>query len=177
MSSPLYTPNTPEEYKNQRSSTPPPRPQTPQELARNLARLRGEKRTAIQALRHHCETRLVQLAKEDQERNAVFGEIAFCRETQDYCAINDRRLGDPRFESVAALRALLRDFAALDFKYRLIIPELLPPEFDEFVVKEEEGGGYVVDREGRGDEDGEGERDDEKKKDDGLAEGEIFRMD
>ena len=116
--------------------TPPP----PRDMARELARLRGDKRNTIQALRRHCLTRLAALSTEDQDDEAVTVETFFCTECKDYCAINDRRLGDPRFDSVPVLGALHSDFMALYNKYSFVMK--LPQEFlamleEENVVTEE----------------------------------------
>ncbi|KAI9689747.1 MAG: hypothetical protein M1822_009629 [Bathelium mastoideum] len=99
---------------------------------RDLAKLRGAKRTILQMLRKACEVHLVELTKSLEPSHLG---VAFCNECKEYCAINDRRLGDPDFDSVIALKALYKDVKTINTKFGFVNTGL-PAEFKELLEEE-----------------------------------------
>ena len=108
--------------------------------SRDLARVRGDKRTFLQLLRRMSIARLADFVREHQRNpsgnhKAHKVDIAFLQDCKEACIINDRRLGDPDMDHLVALKALCDDVKALDDKYRPLGAKF-GNDFEELVEQE-----------------------------------------
>ncbi|KAL9094754.1 MAG: hypothetical protein Q9165_003025 [Trypethelium subeluteriae] len=99
---------------------------------RDLARLRGKKRSGLQILRRACHTRL-QLVGQILDSSPL--KIAFCQECKELCFANDQRLGDPNMEGITALELFAKELKALCVKYEEM-KEDFPDELKRLVMEE-----------------------------------------
>ena len=99
---------------------------------RDLARLRGNKRTILQQLLRTSRIRLEQL-KQTENVNQI--EIDFHTDSTNFCITNEHRLSDPQLGHIGALTALYRDAKGLNETYKGIEKDL-PIEFRELLEEE-----------------------------------------
>lgn len=113
---------------------------------RDLARLRGNKRTVIQMLRRISDIRLMQL---NENESGTQIEIAFHTDCQIFCTNNDRRLGNPLLDHIGVLKALYKDAKELNETYKGIekdLPVELKVLLEEETLPDDDGGFFWMAR-------------------------------